>query len=166
MRGVCFASVVVSMALVCAGPASAQDPAPSSAAVDIFTRVILDPTTYAPALSSYEGHHLDWKSSQVLFRYGFLERNAEFTLSGRANDRPISYAAGNRKIVGTALGSLGLSLVNNVTSAVIERAMIARHPQHRKLTRTLGWIERISFASLLAYGESAAHFRQWRRNVQ
>jgi hypothetical protein len=158
--------LVVAMILVCATSASAQDPARPTAAVDIVKRVVLDPTTYAPAVLSYEAHHLDWKSSQVFFQHGFLEHSAEFTLSGRADDRPIDYAAGNRRIVTTALTSLGLSLANNITTAFVERALIERYPKHRKLTRTLGWVERISFASLLAYGESATHLRQWRKNVQ
>ena len=158
--------LVVAMILVGAAWASAQDPVRPRPAVDIFKRVVLDPTTYAPALISYESHHLDWKSSQVFFQHGFVEHSAEFTISGRANDRPISYAAGNRKIAATALASLGVSLANNIASAIVERALIERYPKHRKLTRTLGWVERISFASLLAYGESAAHFRQWRKNVQ
>ena len=146
--------------------ASAQDRDRPPAAVDIFTRVILDPTTYAPALISYEGHHLDWKSSQVFFQHGFVEQNPDFTQSGRPHDRPITYAAGNRKIAAMSLATLGPSLINNATSAIIERALIDRYPKHRKLTRALGWMERISFASLLAYRESAVHFRQWRKNEQ
>jgi hypothetical protein len=129
---------------------------------DLSCSVVLDPTTYAPTVISYEGHHLDWTSSQVFFQHGFLEHSAEFTLSGRADDRPISYATGNRRIAATAFASLGVSLINNLTSAIIERALIERYPKHRKLTRTLGWVERISFASFLAYGESAAHFRRMR----
>jgi hypothetical protein len=83
-RRSCLA-LVVAMILVCVTSASAQDPVRPTPAVDIVKRVVLDPTTYAPAVISYEGHHLDWKSSQVFFQHGFLEHSAEFTLSGHAD---------------------------------------------------------------------------------
>ncbi len=151
--------------MVCAAPSAlAQAPDPSLPALDVFKRVASDPTTYAPAIVVGVGLHLDWKSSQVFFRHGFVEQNPAFTVSGRANDTPISHGAGNRKIREAVFVNLGTSLLNNVTVALVERALIDRHPTHRKLVRGLGWTERIAFASWVSYRQSAAHFRQWQRN--
>ena len=144
--------------------ASAQDQDRSSAVFDIFKRVVSDPTTYVPALVSAEAQYLDWQSSQVFFQHGSLERNPEFTVSGRADDTPVTYEAGNRQIVNDAFRTLGSSLVNNVTVAIVERALIKRYPTHRKLLRGIGWTERIAYASWLSYRQSATYFHQWRRN--
>ena len=152
--------------MVFAVPAAAQDPDRPSFVIDIVKRVALDPTTYAPAVLAYEAHHLDWKSSQVFFRHGFLEHNGEFTLSGRPDDTPVSYAAGNRTIVATGFAVARTSLIHNVSGALIEHLLVERYPRHRPLVRRLGWIERIAFASYLSYRESASHFRQWRSNEQ
>ncbi len=130
----------------------------------VFKRVAFDPTTYAPAIVSGVAQHLDWKSSQVFFQQGFLERNPAYTVSGRADDIPISYEVGNERIGRAVFVNLGTSLVNNVAIALVERALIERHPEHRKLVRGLGWAERIAFASWLTYQKSAMHFRQWQRN--
>ena len=53
--------------------------------------VLLDPTTYAPALLSYEAMGHDWKTPQVLFSNGWVEQNARFTISEKTNDVPVSY---------------------------------------------------------------------------
>ena len=42
---------------------------------DVARAVLVDPTTYAPALISYESMRQDWKTSQVLFAHGWLEQN-------------------------------------------------------------------------------------------
>jgi len=100
--------------MMCSDPirAAAQNSDRPSPVVDIITRVVSDPTTYVPAALAYEAHHLDWKSSQVFFQHGFLEHNGEFTLSGRADDTPVSYGAGNRTIVasGFALSCPAMSV--------------------------------------------------------
>ena len=58
----------------------------------------------------------------------------------------------------------GKSVVNNAVSASLERALINRAPGHRKLIRTLGWIERTAFASYWSYRLSVRHLEQWRLN--
>jgi hypothetical protein len=162
--GMCYTALAVLM--VCSVPTAtaAQDPDRPAPVSEIVKRVALDPTTYAPAVVAYEAHHLDWKSSQVFFQHGFLEHNGEFTVSGRADDTPVSYAAGNRTIVVTSVGVLRTSLIHNVSGALIERLLVERYPRHRTLLRRLWWIERMAFASYVSYRESAGHFRQWRRN--
>lgn len=143
-------------------PASAQDwPGPVS---DVFRQVVLDPTTYAPAAVSFTAYRLDWKSSQVFFQHGYVEHNPQFTISGRPDDTPISYGAGTRRITANALADLTASAMNNVSSRVVERVLIARFPKRQKLIRALGWVERISFAASLATIQSSRHFRQWREN--
>jgi hypothetical protein len=47
-----------------------------------------------------------------------------------------------------------------IETGVVERLLIARHPERKKLFRTLSWIERITFGSVAAYQNSAHHFRQ------
>jgi len=145
-------------------PASAQADDWPSPAESIVKQVMLDPTTLAPALTSYTAERLDWKSSQVFFAHGYLEHNAQFTISGLVDDVPVRYAAGKRIILKNALEDLSASLVNNVVARLVERSLARRYPRREKLIRTIGWIERISFAVSLATVQSASHFRQWREN--
>jgi hypothetical protein len=55
-------------------------------------------------------------------------------------------------------------VVNNVSERVLERLLMRRYPSHRRLLRTIGWIERSALASYWSYRLSAAHFRQWHEN--
>ena len=133
---------------------------------DITKSVLLDPTTYTPAVLSYTSMKLDWNSSQPLFRNGWMEQNYRFTISGRQNDYPISFAAGNKKIRNMALMQLQESVINNVAANFFERVLAEKYPQHRKLFKTLSWVERIAYASYVSYLASANHFKQAERNRQ
>ena len=146
------------------GVAFAQDTGRSSGVVDLAKAVLLDPTTYVPATTSYTSQRLDWKTSQVLFNAGWVEHNPRYTLSGRPDDKPVSFEAGNRRIRSDALAHLKESLVNNVTAQVFERVLEQRYPEHRKLVKTLSWVERISFSGYVGYLASVDHFRQAKRN--
>jgi hypothetical protein len=156
--------MAVALLMALAPPAAAQEPAPAPVLAGALKAVVLDPTTYVPAVVAWEATHLDWRSSQVFFQLGWTEQNARFTTSGRRDDTAIGYAAGNRKIAMDALANLRLSLINNFSSQLVERLLIRRYPRYRGLVRTLGWIERIAFASYWTYRLSADHFRQWREN--
>ena len=127
-------------------------------------RVVFDPTTYVPAILGYHATYRDWQTSQPFFRNGYNERNPRFTTSGLPNDRPISHSDGNRKILVDALINFQTSAVNNLTQNVIEHVLIERYPEHRKLWRTLGWVERVGFASFTSYRWSADHYRQTTQN--
>jgi len=133
---------------------------------DVAKRVFLDPTTYAPAILGYDATRRDWKSSQPFFQNGFIERNPRFTISGRGNDLAVTYGEGNRRIFNDAIANFEMSLMNNATDALFERVLADRYPNHRKLIRTLGWVEKSAFASYMSYKLSAAHYRQWQQNVQ
>ena len=164
---VCQFSCVVLMLL--AAPVFAQSPdAPArdegSFLWDVAKATAVDPTTYAPAATAYGAMRLDWGSSQVLFQNGYVEHNPRYTISGRSHDVPLSYAAGNGKIFRDSLQILQMSVVNNLTANFVERALIQRHPNHKKLFRTLGWIERVGFASYWSYRLSAGHLRAWQDN--
>lgn len=154
----------VALMMVLASPASAQEPDPASSLPAVVKAVILDPTTYAPAVVAWEATHLDWRSSQIFFQHGWSEQNPRFTTSGRRDDTAIGYAAGNRKITMDAFANVRLSVVNNFSSRMVERLLIRRYPKHRRLVRALGWIERSALASYWTYRLSADHFRQWREN--
>jgi len=132
--------------------------------LDVAKSVLFDPTTYVPATLSYTSQRMDWNTSQVLFRAGWFEHNSRYTISGRPDDKPISYEAGNRQIRRAALLHLQESVVNNVAAQILERALTQQHPEHRKLFKTLSWIERISFSSYVGYLASVDHFRQVQRN--
>jgi hypothetical protein len=148
-----------------AAPVSAQEPTPSFLPIRELVRDVAgDPTTYAPSGIAYVATRLDWASSQPLFRHGFVEGNARFTVSGYANDVPIDYGAGKRRILIDALKNLGPSLANNFANRVVEHTLIQRYPTHKRLVQTLAWVERISFAAMMSYHLSASHFRQWRAN--
>jgi hypothetical protein len=152
------------LTIIAPSPASAQTENESSWFWDVTKSVVFDPTTYAPAVFSYTSMKMDWNSSQLLFQNGWVEQNHRFTISGRANDIPISYADGNRKIRQMALLHLQESIVNNLAANVFERVLSERYPQHRKLFKVLSWVERIAFASYVSYVASAAHIRQTQRN--
>ena len=139
---------------------SAQGEGRRPFAWDVARAVLIDPTTYAPALISYEAVRHDWKTSQVLFAHGWLEQNPRFTVSGRPNDVPVSYDEGTRRIHTATLVVIQYSVLNNVSVGVAERLLIKRYPERKTLIRTMSWIERIAFASILAYNNSADHLRQ------
>ena len=146
--------------------ASAQAEPDSNFLWDVTKAVVFDPTTYAPATLSYTSMKMDWDSSQTLFRNGWVEQNRRFTLSGRPNDVPVSFAEGNNRIRHMALMHLQESLVNNVAANVFERVLAEKYPQHRKLFKVLSWVERVAFASYVSYVASASHFKQTERNRQ
>jgi hypothetical protein len=152
--------VLVAMMLLIALPTRVSAQEQSSGFGDTVKRVVFDPTTYAPAAIAYDATMRDWNTSQPFFRNGYFERNARFTISGRPNDVPVSYSVGRTRIIGDALSNLQLSLVHNVADQIIERTLIERYPHRRKLIRTIGWIERIGFASAMSYYLSAQHYQQ------
>ena len=164
----CAIGVFLIGAIVCGTPAkvAAQEREQSSFLGSVVKGVVLDPTTYAPAAIGYDATMRDWKTSQPLFQRGFMEHNPRFTVSGLPNDLPVDYEHGNHKILMDAFATLQISLVNNIADRVIERSLIERYPNHRKLVRTLNWIERAAFASSMAYILSEAHYRQSHANEQ
>ena len=135
-----------------------------SAFAEVFTRVAKDPTTYALPPIIYTAHRLDWDSSQKLFARGYYEANPGFTVTGRINDVPISYAAGKRQILRYSTAMIGRSALNNGICALVERRLIERSPQRRTFIRTLGWIERGAITSYWAYRMSHNQFEQWQKN--
>jgi hypothetical protein len=158
--------MLLSMMILTPTIASAQSDTESNVVWDVTKAVLLDPTTYAPAVLSYSSMKMDWDSSQPLFRNGYVEQNRRFTISGRANDLPVSYEEGNKRIRQMALMHLQESLVNNVAANVFERVLTNKYPQHRKLFKVLSWAERIAFASYVSYVASESHFKQTGRNRQ
>src|SRR6266481_5264604 len=112
MRRIRIVAVLTALLLFPALGAIAQDREGRSFTADVITRVILDPTSYAPAVLAYDATMRDWRTSQPFFQHGFYERNARFTINGLPNDVPVSYGAGQRIIVADAMESLKRSAVN------------------------------------------------------
>ena len=161
--------LVVSMLAVMLVPAhtAGQTPEPSRPfAWDVARAVLMDPTTYVPAIVSYEVMMKDWNSSQVLFAHGWLEVNPGFTSSGLTGDVPVSYDEGKRLIGRESLVILQYSALNNVAVGIGERLLIAKYPQRRTLIRTVSWIERIAYASVMTYLNTGEHLRQARANAR
>jgi hypothetical protein len=160
------AARVLCVALVVLLPsgALAQGDDSGSAVGTIVRRVLLDPTTYAPAAIAYDATMRDWNSSQPFFRNGYFEHNPRFTISGLPNDRPVSYAEGRQRILKDALVHLELAALHNTFENIVEHTLVSRFPEHRKLFRVLGWIERGAYASYASYVLSSQHYRQWRAN--
>lgn len=158
--------VLLTIVVLMPAAASAQGDTDTNLFWDVTKAVVLDPTTYAPATLSYTSMKLDWNTSQPLFRNGWVEQNRRFTLSGRPNDRPLSFEDGNRKIRNMALLHLQESIINNAAANLFERVLANKYPQHRKLFKVLSWMERIVFASYMSYYASAQHFKQAERNRQ
>lgn len=159
------AAAIVGVAMLLAPvTATAQSQEQPPAFWDVTKRVVFDPTTYAPAIIAYDATMRDWNSSQPFFRNGFVEHNPRYTISGRPDDFALDHEAGKRRIRADALANAQMSLVNNAVDQIFERVLTEKYPTHRTLVRTLGWIERISFASYMSYRLSAAHYRQWQLN--
>jgi hypothetical protein len=158
--------VLVTIIILAPTIASAQDETDSSLFWDVAKSVVLDPTTYAPATLAYTSMNMDWSSSQALFRNGWVEQNHRFTVTGRPNDTPLSFDTGNKKIRHMALLHLQESVINNVATNIFERVLAEKYPNHRKLFKTLSWVERIAFASYVSYAASANHFKQAQRNQE
>ncbi len=156
-------TVVALMMLVASSSVSAQVQDHASFVPDVVKNVILDPTTYAPAIVAWTATHLDWPSSQIFLQNGSVEHHARFTVNGRGDDTTIGYASGNRQIVADAIANLQLSLVDNVSARVVQRLLMPRYPHHRTLLRTIG--EKCD-GVVWSYRQSAGHFRQWRANQQ
>ena len=158
--------LLVSWFVMTSGLASAQDQPKSKVVLDVAKAIVFDPTTYAPAALAHTSRRMDWKTSQTLFRQGWLEHNHLYTVSGKPDDAPISFDAGNRQIARMALMQLQESFVNNVSAQIFERVLADKYPQHRRLFNTLGWVERIGFASYASYLASVNHFKQSQRNIE
>jgi hypothetical protein len=174
LRGVsqvrCFLVALLEALIFCATvPCMAQDePGPFTSASlvkEIARETLADPTSYAPATTLYVSARLDWNSSQSFFRNGSLEENPRYTISGLPHDIPLSYGAGNRRILMDALSIvLPVSFANNAVSRVAQSVLTQRDPAHHRRWAALGWIERTAVASGLSYGLSVRHFQQWQRN--
>jgi len=164
-RGVLTGLLIV-LAVLAPCRARAQEPDRTSLVPDVLKHVVFDPTTYAPAVLAYSATRQDWTTSQPFFDHGLNEMNARFTISGLANDAPISYRDGNRKIFIDSLVILELSAVGNAAGAVVEHALVRRFPEHRTIVRRIGWAERIALAAFLSYKLSNEHFRQAQINSQ
>jgi hypothetical protein len=132
----------------------------------VIKSTLIDPTTYAPAIIFYDATLRDWNSSQPLFQAGFVEHNERFTISGRADDFPLSYGAGHSKIVADSLQLMAVSAAHNAASHLFEEALHARYPNHGKVVTAIGWAERIAVGSLLTYRIAGPHYQQWQRNQQ
>jgi hypothetical protein len=142
----------------------AQTQEEQSLVSSVMRAVVRDPATYAPSLTKYSAMNLDWESSQIFFRHGFVERNARFTVSGRSADTAISHGAGSRKIVVDSLMLLVQTVPENFAERALERVLIRRYPQHRKMLIVTGHVGRFLGTSYLSYSASMGHFRQWQRN--
>ena len=146
--------------------ASAQDEKRSSAFADVVKGVVFDPTTYAPALIGYDATMRDWNTSQPFFRNGFVEHNQRFTVTGQPDDTALNYMVGRNQIFKDAVTAFGVTAAQNATSRLVERALLQKYPNHRKVVKSIGWIQRASIASLMSYHLAAPHYRQAQINAQ
>ena len=159
-----FLAGVLALLLI-PSPARSQQPESSRPfAWDVARAVLIDPTTYVPAIVSNEAMMRDWKTSQVLFAHGWYETNPRFTITGLPSDVPVSYDEGSRRIHHISWRVLQYSVLNNAAAGIGERLLIQRYPRRKTLIRTLSWIERISYAAFITYHNSAQHFRQAENN--
>ena len=166
LRFVATFVMIFTLVLANARFASAQNEKRSSAFADVVKGVAFDPTTYAPALIGYHATMKDWNTSQPFFQNGFVEHNQRFTVTGRPDDTALSYMVGRNQIFKDALTTFGVTAAQNATSRLVERALLQRYPDHRKTVKTIGWIQRISVASLMSYHLSASHYHQADINAQ
>jgi hypothetical protein len=126
--------------------------------------VLLDPTTYAPAILAFDATLRDWKTSQVFFENGFVEKNPRFTVTGLPYDQAMSYESGRTQILKDSLGILEVSAVQNFSDRLLEHALLERFPAHQRMVKAIGWVERASVATLMSYRFAGPHYQQWRQN--
>ena len=155
---------MMTLALIPEAAAGQAREASRAVAWGIARNVLLEPTTYASGVISSRSDPLGLEEVAGALAHGWVEANPRFTISGRPNDNPVSYVAGRRIIRGTALSILRHSVMNNFAAGISARLLEMRYPSHKKLIRTLSWIERIGFASFVTYRNSADHLRQARAN--
>jgi hypothetical protein len=153
------------LALLLIAPSASGQAEPSRPfAWDVARAVLIDPTTYVPAIVSNEAMMRDWKTSQVLFAHGWHEANARFTITGLPQDVPVSYDEGRRRIHQISWKVFQYSALNNTAAGIAERLLIQKYPRRKTLIRTISWIERISYATVITYRNSAVHLRQAAEN--
>jgi len=146
--------------------AQSEDGRTKSPVGSILKSTLFDPTTYIPAILTYDSMMRDWNTSQPLFRQGFVEHNPRFTVNGLPDSTPLSYDAGRHQILMDSLTALEMSTAQNLTSRIVEGALMQKYPEHRRLVKALGWAERIGVASAMSYQLAAPHYRQVGINVQ
>ena len=148
------------------GSASAQNSTETYSWKQAVKKTVTDPTTYFPTGLSYDSSIRDWKTSQPLFELGFVELNPRYTISGQPNDKPLSYEAGQKRIVYDSITVITFSSLHNFSSRLIENKLKESYPNHKKFISALTWTERIAFAIAVSYKMSAAHYRQAQLNRQ
>lgn len=170
--GVCLSLLAVALPIVAAAQTPGSDleeadPA-RSLVLSSVRQALADPTTYMPAAIDFAGKKLDWDSSQVFFRHGYGESNAEFTTNGIPGGPAIGRGAGDRKILGYSLQTLSTSFAHNAASRILERSVLARlrGQRQRKLCKALFLAERVVVTSLISMKVSQANFRQWQINTR
>ncbi len=125
--------------------------------------VLVDPTTYGPLGASLLGKKLDWDTSQIFFEHGHGEMNPNYAVNGPGS-KAVSYATGNRKLVVESLLNFQLSIGNNAVTSAAERLLLMKYPEHRKLVKTIGWIEKVAANGYIGYYFSHLNFHQWQAN--
>lgn len=130
---------------------------------DVAKDVLVDPTTYGPLGVSLLGKHLDWETSQIFFENGHGEMNPNYAVNGPGS-KAVSYTIGNRKLIVESLANFSLSVGNNAVISATERLLLNKYPKHRKLVKTIGWIEKVAVNGYIGYESSHLNFRQWRIN--
>jgi hypothetical protein len=166
LRLVAALLMIVALVFGIAPRAFAEDGKRPSPLADVMKGIVFDPTTYAPAVISYDATMRDWNTSQPFFHNGFMEHNSRFTITGRPDDMPLSYTVGRTQIFKDTAAALGVAAIQNASSRIVERALLARYPEHHTAIKTVGWIQRISIASLMSYHLAAPHYRQAQLNSQ
>lgn len=142
-----------------------EQPESKSSLAGVLRKVALDPTTYAPAVLSYDATMRDWNTSQVFFAHGYREWNERFTISGLPNDLPVSYETGRQRILKDTLVTLQISAMHGFASYALEELLVNRYPQHRRLLKTLAIVDRVANASYMSYRLSGQHYQQAGRNL-
>lgn len=130
---------------------------------DVAKDVFVNPTTYGSLGASLLGKGLDWDSSQIFFEHGHGETNPDYAVNGPGS-KAVSHAAGNRRLVVESFLNFGLSIGNNAVISATERLLLTKHPEHQKLVKTIGWIEKVVANGYIVYFSSYRNFKQWQIN--
>jgi len=163
MRNRCALLVLVLCFFCQDTPVYAQDRLSLS---QLTKEVVTDKTTYVFAGLFWTATQGDWVSSQNWFRNGYVERNPDFTISGKPCDLPVSFGAGNRKIVLFTAQIIGTTMLTNTGIRVGEHFLNKQYPGHKRLVAALGWIGRIGYGVILTKNNTVPHIVQWQKNTR
>lgn len=157
------AILIVSSAALAQEAETRQDRHPFRSA---FVSSLLDPTSVVPPVLFKKWTDDDWRKSQKLFGAGMVEANPLFTVSGKPNDTPISYAAGRRKINLQTMQVAAMTYGIDLSLRSLDNLAQRQDPQNRRALKWGFFAARMATKAYLVHKLANPHRVQAGKNEQ